>query len=327
MATVKVLKKFAMQQQSGSPYEDDSMFLMPLVGGILGQTFDPIADESISGEAFKAIPQQGGKHVGGDGLSFNLDELSNEPLFRATFPDRAGAGTTASPYIYTLGNENVWKLSIAALDDVKCNEYTSCYVKKLGISSAANDVWKLDSDFVCISQNRQAPSHFPASTIAFTEPMVFHEAGGSEGYVRVGDDTDALDSGDDIKIEDFSLEIQNGFDNQYTNTGVTTLKPVFGMSAPTLTGSFTVARHNVDTWLAWQDDHEALQMEINIYKSATKIVKIQIPRFVITAELSDDDLTKIPVTMLIGRNGIGSTVINPNMDFVSPVRISVTNRL
>ena len=318
MATVKVLRKFAAQIQAGSTYEDGSMQLMPLLGGQLAQTYDQIDDNSINGEAFMDIPQQGSRHVGGDGISFQADKISAEVLLEAAFGSNAAQ-------VFTLGS-NTKKSSICTLDDVTANQYASAFLRRLALSSGVNSVWQFDADFVHeTAVSRLATSNFPAAPAAYEEPFTFHEAGGVNGYIRIGDADDALAAGDNVCFEDMNLELMNGFNNQFTNCGLGTLTPLFGMEVPTATGSFTVARHDTDQYLDWQDAHTPLQMAILIYKDATAQLLIEIPRFVIKATPTDDDITKIDVEMTIGRNGTGTSYKNANMAFTSPIRITLTN--
>lgn len=318
MATVKVLRKVAAQIQAGSTYEDSAMYLLPLLSGIYGQTYNQIEDNSINGEAFMDIPQQGTRMVGGDGISFQIDKISIETILEAAFGSNAAQ-------VFTLGS-NTKKLSICTLDYVNANQYANAFIKRLALSSSVNSVWQADIDFVhTTAESRVATSNFPASPTAYEEPFTFHEAGGTSGYIRIGNADDALAAGDNVCFEDFNLELNNGFDNQFTNCGLGTLTPIFGMAVPAVTGSFTVARHDTDQYLDWQDAHTPLQMEILIYKNATAQLKIEIPRFVIKATPTDDDITKVEVEMMIGRNGTGTSYKNTNMAFTSPIRMTLIN--
>jgi len=315
--TVKVLKKLAGQIQAGTAYEEDALFLLPITGGAVGQTYDPIDDTSISGEAFMDIPQQGPRHVAGSGLGFQIDKISCPTILEAAF------GTNTSE-VFTLGT-NAKKLSLVGIDDVKENQYANCFVSKLSIAGATGGLWLFNVDVVNeTAESRNALGTFPSNT-AYDEPFTFHEAGGVNGYVRVGDADDALAAGDNICIEDFSLEINNGFADQHSSCSLGTLTPVFGMSPPSVSGSFKVARHESDQYQIWEDNHTPLQMCIYIYKDATATFKIEVPRFVISVGLSDEDVTRVDCEMKIGRNGVGTSYKNANMSFTSPVRITVIN--
>lgn len=316
MSTTKVMRKLSAQIQTGATYESNAAFLMPFVSESIMQKYDDIADESILGVGFKDIAQQGVRHVEGS-ISQNLDVVSCAPILEAAF----GA---LSSQVYTLGT-NSKKLSLCALNDINAIRYANVYVKKIKLSSSVNNLWKLDYDVLGVTaQDRVATSNFPTVT-APDDPFTFHETGGTTGYVRLGNTADALAAGDNINIEDFSLEINTGFDAQYCNVGLATLTPAFGMVEASCSGSFKVARHDADTLLAWQDAHTALQMAIYIYKSATDNILIEIPRLVIKVDLTDDDIAKQSVEMMIGRNGVGTSYKNANMAFTSPVRITTDN--
>ena len=245
---VKVLRQLSCQIQSGSSYESGSMQLLPLLSGFPMQSFDPIANEAISGEAFQDIPQQGSRHVQGS-FSVNVDKTSIQPLLEAA------SGTTGP---YTFGS-NTKKLSIAGSDQVKTNQYANMFVKRIAFSGSENGVITADIDVVGVTaESRQTFSH-PSSTAYSPDAFTFPELGGTNGYVRASDDTDALASGDNLEIDAFNIEITTGFDEQFYNArGI--LTPVFGMVPPKVSGSFTVARHDTDQWQTWVEDWESLQM-------------------------------------------------------------------
>jgi hypothetical protein len=314
--SAKVLKRLTAQIQSGSTYESDAPFEMPFTAETLSQKYTGINDEAFLGQAFANVPQQGARDTGGS-ITQNLDAISCEAILEAAF----GANSSG---VFTLGS-NTKKLSLCGLNSVNAIKYANAYVKRLRLSGSAGNLWALDYDIMSVTaQAREVVGNFPASPTAPGTPFTFHEAGGT-GYVRIGDDTDALAGGDEINIEDFSIDITCGFDNQYCNEGTGTLTPTFGMVTPTIEGSFKIARHDTDNYADWADADTALQMAIYIYKSATANVLIEIPRLKINVELGDEELTKPSITMMIGRNGVGTSYLNDNMEFVSPVRITVVN--
>lgn len=316
-ATVKPLKELYAQIQAGDTYEESGMYLLPFESESLGQMFDAIEDPSNVGVPFSDIPQQGTRHVGGD-IGMNLDSVSCVPILEAAF----GANNNG---VFTLG-QNEKKLSVGLLNAVNFVKYANVFVKNVKIEGASNGLWSLSSTLMAVdAQSREAITNKPSSSSAPSEPFTFHETGGSGGFFRVGDSEDALSASDEFKIDNFSLEITCGFEEQYCNEGIGTLTPVFGMVQPEVTGSFTVSRYENDAWNDWRDNHTPLQLSLMIYKSVTENILIEIPRFVINNEISDDIVAKQNVEMNIGRNGVGTTYKNSNMSFTSPVRISVTN--
>ena len=317
MASVKCLKKAAYQLQSGSSYEDSAMFLMPFTSGNPGQNFDPIEDESILGYAFKNTPTQGNRHVGGS-FSQQLDAISIEPLLEAAM------GTHAAGVFSCDGTTNAKKLSVCTLNEANANQYANVYVKSLSIKSTAGEKFMVDFDLVGVTaENRVVVGSFPSAPTSPGDFMVHHHAGGT-GYFRVGDHTDALAAGDNQEFDDFELNMECGFDEQFVNSQ-TTLTPIFAMTPPGFSGSFKLGRHTADTFLDFRDNDTALQAELYIYLDATNTIKIEIPNFKINIDLTDDDVVQQNIEMLIGRNGLGTSYTNSNMAFVSPVRITVVN--
>jgi hypothetical protein len=317
MATVKVLRKMAGQLQSGASYESNAMIALPLLSGQATQTYDVIEDESISGSAFRDVPQQGSRHTFESSLGFQLDKVSAVPLFSAFF-------SSPSVGVYTYASHTN-KMSICTLNDIKANRYANVYLNSWALKGGVNANWTMDCGFIgATAEDRAATSNYPAVTV-YDEPFTFHEAGGTSGYVRIGDTADALAAGDNIKIEDFNLSITNGFTGQWCNDGKGTLTPIFGGSLPTISGSFTFSRHDTDNPFTWADADTALQMEIMIYKSAMANLKIQLPRVKISPTLDDSDTTKVTADLMIGRNGLGTTYKNANMAFVAPIKLTLVN--
>ena len=317
MSTVTVLEKLALQVRAGATYESGAMQQVPYLSGRITQMFDPIQSEGISGTGFRDIPQQGPRHVESSGLSVEVDADSIAPILEAAFGN-VNAG------VYTLG-DNAKKLSVAALDGVSCNQYANVYVKSLQLEGSSSSIIKATANLIgATAQVRAARSAFPVA-LPYSEPFTMHHAGGT-GYIRIGDASDALQASDEIKIDSFSLNFDNMFDNQYTNEGLGTLTPLFGQGGfMDVGGSLTVARHETDQFQQWAEDFTPLQLEIYLYRSATESIKIQVPRFIITAEPTDDDLAKISINMNIGRNGSGTSYKNANMAFVSPIAITLVN--
>lgn len=318
MSDVKIFRRLALQLQSGSSYEDNAMFLMPFSSDTMNQSTDSIEDDSILGNGFKDIPMQGPIHAGGP-LIQNLDVISAAPVLEAMMGSR-------SSNVYTFANHSK-KLSTCALNAVSANQYANSYIKRMKISGSVSNLMKLEYElFGTTAVVRAATSAFPAAPTAPGTPLTFHEMGGTNGYFRVGDAADALSSSDDQSIEDFSLEVTGGFDEQYDNdNNRLSLTPVYGMVPFQVSGSFKLSRFSSTSPLTWSDDLTPLQASIRIAKSAGQYIDIEIPRFTIQSELSEDDLTRVTCNMIIGRNGTGTSYKNTNMTFTSPFRITIAN--
>lgn len=318
MSDVKIFKRLAAQIQSGSSYADSAMYLIPFTTNGLNQMNDPIEDSSIVGLAFKDIPQKGPRHISGN-ITQNLDVVSCLPILEAVF------GTPAAGVYDLAGTTN--KLSVCSLDAVAANQYANQYIKTCKIAGSASGLLNIACDiFGITSAVRAARSAFPASPTPNDEPFTFHEMDNNTyGFFRVGDAADALGSGDAISVEDFSIDINSGLDEQFDNNGTNSLTPVYGMVGTSAALSFKVSRFDSTQWLTWMDNFTPLQASIRVGKSASKYIQFDIPRFNIKAELSDDDLTKVSVEASLGRNGVGTSYKNTNMSFTAPIRVTVVN--
>jgi hypothetical protein len=317
MSDVKIFRRLALKLQTGSSYEDTGMFLIPFTSETMNQTTNPIADDSIIGEGFSDIPLKGCIHAGGP-ISQNCDVVSCAPIFEVAMGSNVGG-------VYTFTNHTK-KLSTCSLNAVSANKYANSYPKGLKISGSVDNLIKLEYTlFGTTPVVRDAINTFPTGLVSPGEPFTFHEMGGSLGFFRVGDAVDSLSSSDNISIEEFSIDMSGGFDEQFDNVGRTSLIPVYGMTPFTLSGSFKVSRFATSQWLTWGDELTPLQLSLKIAKTATKYIQIDIPRFTAKVSLSEDDLTRVDVEMQFGRNGTGTNYKNTNMPFVSPMRITVVN--
>lgn len=318
MSDVKIFKKLTVQIQTGSTYAANAMYLVPFTSNSLQQSTDPIEDPSITGVGFKDVPQKGPRHIPGT-INQDLDVVSCLPSLEALF------GTPSSGVFTLTGAPK--KLSFCSLDSVAANQYATQNVKSMKISGSAAGLLSLETTvFGIISVVRAVRSAFPASPTVNDDPFTFHELDGNAyGFFRVGDAADALVAGDNISISDFSVDLEGGQDEQFDNNGILSLAPEFGMSDTGVAFSFTVSRFATAQWLTWADDFTPLQASIRVGKSATKYIQIDIPRFIIKADLSDDAVTKVKVTASVGRNGVGTSYKNANMAFTAPIQVTVVN--
>ena len=102
-----------------------------------------------------------------------------------------------------------------------------------------------------------------------------HNDFSSGGYFRVGDHADALSSGDNQQIEEFSITMTSGFDTQYANQQLS-LTPVYGMVSLEVTGSFKISRYSADTFLDWRDAATPLQLDA-LLSYGSNSLQIEIP--------------------------------------------------
>jgi hypothetical protein len=320
----KILRQLAMQIQPSTTYAATVMNQMAFSDGIFNQGFDNIEDDGIIGVGFNNTPQQGPRHVGGS-YSLNLDPMTIPVLLNASL-------STGVDNVFDFTSHSN-KLSIAELNSVNCIQYTSCYVKSLKLSGSKGGLVKVDVDiFSVAAQNRTTVGSFPTPTVSAGSPISFHEMGGANGYFRIGDQANALDSGDNIKIESFDLEIVSGFDESYANENdvstpdaLGSLIPIWGMVQPGVKLSFKIPRYNLEQYQTWQDANTQLQLVMYLYKSATSTVLIKVPNFVIKAALESGDLTTVNVECMIGRNGVSTSYINTYMPDTSPIRFYIIN--
>lgn len=317
--TRKVLRKVAciVESSAGSYLAPDT--LLPMTSFTVQRTHDMIADESIIGQSFQDLPLQGTRKIGGE-LAGQFDVLSCIPILEAAF----GANATK---VFTLPTTaNAKSLSICALDDVKTNKFAGCYIRRFTLSSKAEGALEWSADIVGYVPDVRDDTEFPSVSVNPGTRLRHFDASGT-GYMRIGDQADALASGDNMGLSSVELEINWNHEHQFDNTDQDSLIPLSGAGGrPSVSLKLGVARHSADTFLAWRDALTALQAEFYWYLSATASLKIEIPNFVLSAaSVGGDDVPGIDVECMVARNGIGASYSNSNMTFNSPVRATVDN--
>lgn len=318
MATTKIQSKVCLQEQSSSSFEEDAMISIPYTSYDFVQKRNMIDDESYRGLAFKDLPQKGVNDTSGV-IGCNLDLVSFAAYIKAVTGYYSGGIA-----LFDQSTINVTKMSLARRDGISYKKYANVYAKSFKISGSSDNLISTSLDLIGVTpEDRAALAGYPTPIAEAGEALSFHEMSGS-GYFRVGDQADALAAGDNLKIEEFSFEIVTGFDAQHYNA-YQILTPEFGQVPPGVTGSFRISTHNVDTFIDFRDNATKLQLELLIYKSATQSLKVVVPNFIIDLELTDDDLARQGVTMKIGRNGVGTSYVNSNYSFTSPIHFTVVN--
>lgn len=306
---VKILTKACFQAQSGSTYEEDAMFLLPLTSGRIQMKPLMIEDEAQDGTGFRNTPRQGNIEVSGS-LSFQADTVALPKILEVFF-----GSSVAGVYSYS---SNTNKFSWCFDDGVKRYRFANIYPKSLKISSSAGQKVVCEIELIGVTSEARVDNAFP--TVTSYGSFFVHNDFSSSGYFRVGDHTDALASEDNQQIEEFNITMTSGFDTQYANQQLS-LTPVYGMVGLEVTGSFKISRYSADTFLDWRDAATTLQLDA-LLSYGSDSLQIEIPNFIAQVSLTDDEATRQEVEMLIGKNGYGSSYVNDNMEFVSPIRIT-----
>lgn len=319
--TRKALMRMACVRE-GTPgtYTAPSVEL-PFTSQDVNQEWETIADNSIVGVAFKDIPAQGVRGVRGP-LEVQADLDTMSVLLKAGF----GYLDTG---VYTMpADKNEEALSFVRLDGVKTNKYAGCFLNNFAFKSSAKEDAKISADVLGYRVETRDDTAFPAMSTTPGTRILHHHADSirGSGYVRIGTQDDALAAGDNVFVKEINFGVNWQFDFDYYN-GIESLIPLSGQAGtPETTFSMIVNRHETDNYKTWVDARTALQAEILYYASATKTMLIRIPNFILTgAPISGDDVPSVELKTVVGRNGTGTSYDNANMEFVSPIQVTITN--
>jgi len=322
MATRKILREVAIKIEVTPGTFLDGDVRLPWTSGGMGQQFNLIQDESITGIAHMGLPNQGVRDTPGN-FTVDADVVTIEPVLEAVF------GAVAAQVYSFPSDKNVKTLSIGTLDDQKYNKYGGAFLNNFSLESEAEGRLVYSFDVVGFTAEvRAAVGGFPSSlTEAGVKILHHHMDTGASGYFRVGDQANALVAGDNTTISQVALGANWNFANQYSNLGKGTLIPLSGGGGrPEASFSFTVSRHDADTFLAFRDAATPLQAQYLYFQASTAQVLVQVPNFLVeTVEIPDEDIPGVVVTCMVARNGIGATFDNTQMAFNTAARITITN--
>lgn len=314
--TKKILKKVAVIVESVYGTYVAPTYLLGFTAYSGKQGFGMIEDAGIVGTAFKGLPAQGLRKVDGS-IEVQTDAITLPPLLEA------GIGANAANVFTIPLTENSKSLSICALDAVKTNKEAGISLDNCKLASAAESDLKFSADISSPIAEVRDGTAFPTVTYTPGTRFLHQHLGGANGYFRIGDQADALASGDNINVKSVELGWKWNFDFDAVNSQQA-LQQQSGQGEVSF--KFQIPEHSADTYHAFRDARTKLQVEYLYYASATARLKIQIPNLIISdIAPSDDAKMRLDVTCMVGRNGLGSTYENGNMTFVNPLKITLTN--
>lgn len=318
--TINILRKVGAKIEDTAGTYDAPNTLIPFTSFTEKQSFDMIKDESIVGVAFEDLPLQGVRHVMGS-INGQVDKDSIDPIFEQAFGTAVGT-------VYTCpADKNENTLSFVGIDAVKTYKYAGNVLNNFELKSDSEGALIFSADVIGWKAETRDDTSFPSiSTNPSVDRFLFQHAGGTNGYARIGDQANALASGDNQNVSGLSFGINWNFAEQFFNDqGTLQLLSNSGGRA-NASFSFKIARHDADTWHTAINSHTALQAAVYFYKSATATLLIEVPNFVISdLTSSEDDVNTLDVVCTVARNGTGTSYSNANMEFVSPIRATIVN--
>ena len=315
--TTKTLRKVAAVIEDTYGTYKTPTTLLPFTAESISQKFSMIEDASITGQNFKDLPVQGIRDNAGS-LESQVDVLTLPVLLEAA----CGAAGVAGVYTPVTVARNLKSLSLCCLDGVKTVKKAGICVNNFKISSSAEGDLKASLDGVSSVAEVRDDTSFPTPSI-FPGVRLVHRHAEGTGYIRIGDQADALASGDNQKLTSFECTLNPNFILEAYNSQSKTAPVSCGMEAGL---SFTIAEHDADTFFVWRDNLTALQLKAYFYVSSAASLLIEIPNFIVSeVAVTEDDKAKQTVTCMVARNGIGSSYSNANMTFNAPIRYTIDN--
>lgn len=238
------------------PFSDESII----------KTIQRVDSIALEGKAGKRVGKQGLIEVAG-ALNGDLDYYNWGGILEAALgTDTAG--------VYTFADSNTKIIRMEFEKSVSRWRIKSAKVNKMTISGNKGESLKIALDIIGMGHSRSATA-FPSLSLSNYSQVMFSD---SNGYIRIGNQDDALDAGDNIGLESFSLEITNNFKtDDYTNEGQNLLDPLRNDFREVMF-NFKIPRYSADTFQDWKDGGTLLQAAL-YFTDGTKTFLIEIPEF------------------------------------------------
>ena len=244
---------------------------LPYVSDSLDAMFRHNQTPAMVGSA--AMPKSTkGVRVAGGGIETYYTYGLAQPLLRQFFGTWTDDAINGDYYPYTALTTGV-SLTVAVNRGVSVHEYAGYKIGELTLSGAPNDSVKLSLQGNAKNRVISSSENTSAELAALDEPaaeVLFHEL-----TFRVGDLADALASGDNLSITQFSLKLNRNHVVKEVNSATAEQARENGFLGAEL--EFTLPYYDANTWITWHEAHTVLQASL-IFSDGTNSQTWNIPQ-------------------------------------------------
>jgi hypothetical protein len=270
---------------------------LPFISEGVNYGWEMVLNEFFHGQAGYSGSDQGNKSVVGPiDCHWVYDTDNTDPFGNGLMHGIAlgAASFAASANTYTLAEDPTNSVTINIDKVVSRWVLDGVRVQTLTISGTAGQA--VTANYEVIAQDiARSGTAFPSLTTDTPNKTMFDQL-----TFRVGDLTDALGSGDDTSINNFTLTLNNNLatDHHYNVTTGEILEAKRN-GRRDVTFSFTLPRYEADTYIAFRDNDTKLQANLSftdgtytnqIYLTTAKITDIE-------ANIADGSIVSHTVTM------------------------------
>lgn len=240
--------------------------LLPFKSEGIEKTIEKIENMSLQGVGGKIKADQGLIRVGGD-LPGHLDYANWGKVLEAAL------GSVAAG-VYSIQDTNAKIIRLEFEKSISRWRLGSVKIEELRIRGIKDGEVEINTNLIVQDIARSATA-FPAISISNHSRVLFND-----GTFRVGDNANALGSGDAIGLEEFELILKRGFkEDDFTNEAQTVLVPVEnGFREASL--RIKLPRYESDAWTDWKDAATDLQGDLS-FTDGSNTFLIQLPQMLI----------------------------------------------
>jgi len=287
--------------------------MVPFSDEAIAETIGQIEDNSLEGSAGKRASDQGLIELNG-ALNADIDYYNFGPIWKAAF----GVDTSE---VYTFEDELGDMLRMEFEKSVSRWRIDSLKIGSFSISGNKGDALKLSLDLLCRSFTRSATA-FPAISISNYSRVVFSNTSAT-ARIRIGDQDNALASGDEMGLESFKIDVDNALKaDDYTNQQRYCLEPIRGGKRDVKL-TIKLPRYSADTFQDWKAAGTKLQADF-YFTDGTKTFLIEIPEFIIYEGFD----SSIPGPDVIFQEGVAQCFTNtdntPMTAISDEMRLTIT---
>ncbi|MFC2076627.1 phage tail tube protein [candidate division KSB1 bacterium] len=261
--------------------------LIPFERESFEKSFARIRSNVLRGEAGRRSDDQGGQTVAGSlPVTLMYDKKSGSNFFGADLLLALGMGSASHSTGVTtmsLADQSTDISTVAINKDVSVWQLDNGKIGRFSISGRVNEPVKAEFDMVFRDLTRGSTLANTSSTLAALEA-----AFGDPAYIRhrdltfrIGDLSDALSTGDVVRIEEWTLNVNNNLvSDDYGSGSQYALEPVRD-GFREVTFSATIPRYQNDNFIDWFNNDSTLQADLT-YTSSTNWFIVELHTLKIT---------------------------------------------
>jgi hypothetical protein len=288
---------------------------LPLISETFSASNAHIQNAALVGAAARKRAIKGARSVPGAVTAYLTYDLQHPVLerFCGTFVDDVGGD------YYRMDDTTDGKgLTLAIDKQVSVHEFAGVKFSELVLSGSPADAVRVTATGMGTARSLTSVTNTAVTLAALDEPgdeIQYHEL-----TLRIGDLANALASGDDVDVENFSLRINRQLIQKQVNSLTLLEARENGFQEGNLT--IQLPLYDSNQFLTWHDTHTTLQATLT-FTDGTSTKEVRLPQLLVVhalPQLSGPELVGYSVELSVHANADGANS-QTGFDFPEAVRV------